>query len=70
MFSMIFAVLMIAAVIGAAILIGIFGGGWVGALAFLLALYALYRLFTHQTGPDRPLSRDRLNAFQRPLSDD
>lgn len=67
---MIFAVLMIAAAIAATVFIGVFAIGIWGALAFAALLFALYRAATHQTGPDRPMDRGRLNAFQRPLSED
>lgn len=67
---MIFAILMIAAAVAATILVGMFAGGLWGALAFAALLVATYRAMTHQSGPTRPMRRDQLNAFQRPLSDD
>lgn len=67
---MIFAILMIAAAIAATIAIGIFAGGVWGALAFGALLVLTYRAMTHQSGPARPMRRNQLNAFQRPLSDD
>ncbi len=66
---MIFAVLMIATAIAAAITLGIYAGGiWVAG-AFALLLLILYRTFTFQSGPVRSNDRDTLNAFQRTLSD-
>lgn len=67
---MIFAIFVIAAAMAATILVGVFAGGIWGAGLFALLLYALFRAFTHQSGPDRPRSRDTLNAFQQPLSED
>jgi len=69
-FAMIFAIFMIAAAVAATILVGVFAGGLWGALAFAALLVATYRAMTHQSGPSRPLKRDQLNAFQRPISDD
>jgi len=63
---MIFAILLIAAAAAATILVG---GIW-GALVFAALLVVTYRAMTYQTGPTRPMKRDQLNAFQRPLSDD
>lgn len=67
---MIFAIFMIAAAVAATILVGMFAGGIWGALAFAALLVMIYRAMTHQSGPTRPMKRDQLNAFQRPLSDD
>ncbi|QBR35765.1 hypothetical protein ETW23_06010 [Leisingera sp. NJS201] len=67
---MIFAILMIAAAIAATIAVGMFAGGIWGALTFGALLVLTYRAITHQSGPTRPMKRDKLNAFQRPLSDD
>ncbi|TDE34114.1 hypothetical protein [Antarcticimicrobium sediminis] len=69
-FAMIFTVLMIAAAVTATILVGMFVGGIWGALAFAAMLVLTYRAMTHQSGATRPMRRDQLNAFQRPLSDD
>ena len=69
-FAMIFAIFMIAAAVAATILVGMFAGGIWGALAFAALLVVIYRAMTHQSGPTRPMKRDQLNAFQRPLSDD
>ncbi|WOI34784.1 hypothetical protein R1T40_08670 [Tritonibacter scottomollicae] len=69
-FAMIFAIWMIAAAIAATILVGMFAGGIWGALAFAALLVVTYRAMTYQNGPARPMKRDQLNAFQRPLSDD
>ncbi len=66
---MIFAVVMIGMAIAATYLIGIYAGGIWGALAFAALLIAIYKLFTHQSGPDR-MGKAELNAFQSPLSDD
>lgn len=67
---MIFAILMIFAAIAATAVIGIYAGGIWGAGAFALLLFILYRAFTHQSGPDRTIDRDTLNAFQQSLADD
>jgi len=69
-FSMLFALVMIAAAIAATILVGIYAGGIWGALAFAALIWGLYKMATHQSGPDRPMRSDSLNAFQAPLSDD
>lgn len=69
-FAMIFAIFMIAAAVAATIFVGMFAGGVWGALAFAALLIVIYRAMTHQSGSSRPLRRDELNAFQRPLSDD
>ena len=69
-FAMIFAVLMIAAAIAATVFLAVFAVGIWGALAFAALLILMYRAFTHQSGPDRPMRRESLNAFQRPLSED
>ncbi len=69
-FAMIFAIIMIAAAVAATVFVGIFAGGVWGALAFAALLIATYRATTYQSEPSRPLRRDELNAFQRPLSDD
>ncbi len=69
-FSIIFAILMIAAAIGATVALGVYAGGVWGAGAFALLLFILYRAFTHQSGPDRANDRDTLNAFQQSLADD
>jgi hypothetical protein len=69
-FAMIFAIFMIAAAVAATILVGMLAGGLWGALAFAVLLVVTYRAMTHQSGPTRPMKRDQLNAFQRPLSDD
>lgn len=66
---MIFAILMIAAAIAATVIMGSVLG-WVAAGAFALVLFALYKAFTHQSGPDRRIDRDTLNAFQQPMADD
>lgn len=66
---MIFAVLFVTATLGAAILIGVYVSGVIGAIAFGLIALALYGLATHQSGPDRASGNDHLNAFQK-LSDD
>lgn len=66
---MFLAVIMISLAIGAAALIWHFIG-WIAGLAFVVTLFAGYRLLTHENGRARPLDRTRLNAFQRPLSDD
>ncbi|MFV0384874.1 hypothetical protein [Paracoccus sp. (in: a-proteobacteria)] len=65
---MIFAIFMIAAAVAATILVGMFAGSLWGALAFALLLVVTYRVMTHQGGPTRPMQRDQLNAFQRPLA--
>ena len=39
-------------------------------MAFAALTFAIYRVFTYESGPTRPLKRNALNAFQRPLSDD
>lgn len=67
---MIFAILMLAAAIAATVILGIYAGGIWGAGAFALLLVALYRLCTHQSGPDRSSDRNTLNAFQQPLAED
>lgn len=67
---MIFALVMIAAALAATVLIGIYAGGLWGALAFAVAVWGLYKIATHQTGPCRPMRASSLNAFQHPLSDD
>ena len=67
---MIFAIFMIAAAVAATILVGMFAGGLWGALAFGALLVVTHRAMTHQSGPNRPMNRDQLNAFQRPMSDD
>jgi len=69
-FSMLFALVMIAAAIAATLFVGIYAGGIWGALGFAALIWALYKMATHQSGPDRPLRSDTLNAFQAPLSDD
>lgn len=66
---MIFAIFMIAAVVVATILIGMLAGLW-PALGFAALMVLNYRAITHQSGPTRPMRRDTLNGFQRPLSDD
>jgi len=48
----------------------IFASGVWGAMAFAALTFAIYRVFTYESGPTRPLKRNELNAFQRPLSDD
>lgn len=68
-FAMIFAVFMIAAALAATILIGMLAGFW-PALGFAAVMVLAYRAITRQSGPSRPMRRDTLNAFQRPLSDD
>lgn len=67
---MIFAILMIAAAVAATILVGMFAGGLWAALAFAALLVVIYRAATHQSGLTRPMKRDTVNAFQRPLADD
>lgn len=66
---MIFAILMIAAAVAATILVGMFAAGLWGALALAALLVVTYRAMTHQSGQTRPMKRDQINAFQRPLSD-
>ncbi|MBT9383335.1 hypothetical protein KM176_05640 [Pseudooceanicola sp. CBS1P-1] len=68
-FAMVFAVIMIALACGAVALVW-FVSGWLGGLVFALMLFGVYRLATRDSGQPRPLKRDRLNAFQHPLSDD
>ena len=68
-FAMIFAVFMIAAAIAATVIMGVFVGFW-GALAFGILLVGIYKAFTYESGQERPLRRDELNAFQSPLSDE
>lgn len=67
---MIFAVFMIAAAVAATIVIGMFAGGIWGALAFAALLVLVYRAMTYESGRPRPMRREQLNAFQRPLADD
>ncbi len=67
---MLFAVLMVAALISAAIAFGVFIAGIWGGIAFAVVPIVLFKAFTHQSGPDRPSSRDQFNAFQGSLSDD
>lgn len=67
---MIFAILMIAAAVAATLLVGMFAGAIWGLLAFAALLVLTYRAMTDQSAPSRPLQRDQLNAFQRPLSDE
>lgn len=67
---MFFAVLMIAAAIGATIPLGVYAGGIWGAGAFALLLVTLYRAFTDENGPDGSIQPGALNSFQQPLSDD
>ncbi|MDA7827176.1 hypothetical protein N9A67_03000 [Rhodobacteraceae bacterium] len=67
---MFFAIFMIVAAIAATILVGIFAGGVWGVMAFAAVILVIYRIFTHVSGPNRPLKRNALNAFQRALSDD
>lgn len=69
-FAMFFAIFMTVAAIAATIFVGIFAGGVWGAMAFAALTFAIYRVFTYESGPTRPLKRKELNAFQRPLSDD
>jgi hypothetical protein len=69
-FSMIFAVTMLALAFAATAILGVFAGVMWGAGAFALLLFILYRTFTHQSGPNRMNDRDTLNAFQNPLADD
>lgn len=66
---MFFAVFMVAAAIAATVVVGVFAGSIWGALAFAALLWALYKLGTHQTGPDR-MASDSLMAFQQSLADD
>lgn len=66
---MIFAIFMIAAVVAATILIGMLAGVW-PALVFAVLMALTFRAIDRQSGPTRPIKRDRLNAFQHPLSDD
>ncbi|PTN00749.1 hypothetical protein C8N32_12312 [Rhodovulum imhoffii] len=67
---MIFAVFMIAFAIATTILMGILVGSIWSALAYAAFLILLYYAATYESGPTRPMKRDQLNAFQRPLSDD
>ena len=69
-FAMILAVFMIVAALGATIAIGVMAGTLWGALLFAALLWAIYRAFTHQSGPTRPMSRRTVSAFQEPLADD
>ncbi|WP_050672540.1 hypothetical protein [Phaeobacter italicus] len=69
-FAVIFALVMLAAAVAATIAIGIYAGGIWGALAFAAVLFGLYKAFSHQTGPSRPLRGKELNAFQKALSED
>ena len=69
-FAIIFAVFMIAAAVAATLIVGLYAGGWIGALAFAGLLILIYRAFTYQAGEDRSLWSSRLNAFQQPLADD
>lgn len=69
-FAILFALFMIAAAVLAAIMIGVVVGSFWGVLAFAALLWGLYKLATHQSGPDRPMTRDHLNAFQQPLAED
>lgn len=71
---MIFAILMLAGALAATLLVGIItGGAWGGlgaALGVAAILVAARRAMTHESAPTRPMRRDQLNAFQRPLADD
>lgn len=67
---MIFAILMIAAAVTATILVGVLTSGLWGALAFGVLVVVTYRAMTPHGGTARPMKRDQLNAFQRPLADD
>ena len=67
---MVFAMLMLAAAVAATLLIGLFVGVFWGVLAFAVLAVLTYRAVTDQRGPNRPLRRDELSAFQRPLGED
>lgn len=66
---MIFALFMIIAALALALILFVFGGFWT-ALIFIAALITIYRIFAHDSGSDHTSSRNTLNAFQEPLSDD
>ncbi|MBK5933177.1 hypothetical protein CCR78_04170 [Rhodovulum imhoffii] len=69
-FSMIFAILMIAAAVAATIFMYMFGGGIWAGLGFAALLVVTYRAGAYDGEPTDEMERDQLNAFQRPLSDD
>jgi hypothetical protein len=70
LFSMFFAIVMLAAAIAATVFIGIYAGGFWTALGFAALVVGIYKLFTYQSGPDVPLRGRELNAWQQSLSDD
>ncbi|WP_167690222.1 hypothetical protein [Pseudooceanicola sp. HF7] len=69
-FAMFFAVVMIGLALGAVAFVGYVAGGIPAALLFAALLFGVYHLVTRESGRARPLKKDRLNAFQRPLSED
>lgn len=66
---MIFAIFMIVLAIVLSASIGILMGSVWAALGFVALLILLYRLGSYQSALPRPITRDQVNAFQRPLSD-
>jgi hypothetical protein len=69
-FSMLFAIFMIAAAIATTVILGIYAGVLWGAGAFALLAFTLHRACTRQSAPAQITDRKTLNAFQQPLAKD